>query len=650
MKALVVSVFIVLVPICVIALDPSCNSRSYEYHDIHRPYLKGKKVDIKKFQKCGTPSPRHLSSVLRVKKPGKAPVKPFPFSCSCASNCINYGDCCWSKVFPETGSYTTKLRTSCVKLSLVNRSTTAHFVMVTGCRKTWPDDDVRTFCEKAQHYADMFYSNPASSSRGIVYYNGFCAMCNHDIDDDTVFWKGYRNDEKNLTQFSAPQDIHENLDYSGPRECANIASYKYVDTCRNLEQKDWVRRCGFYLALVESKVGNTLMIYKNVYCALCNGGDPSNLACLRRSLGEPQSGRLYFEWQPNLVTILHPVTRTEDCAFFQSGKCYIKSLGTSKMTSVPRDINVTAAAPAREPGLHSPQKYLTITCISISLLCFFLKVGVYVRYDRSRTFSSKCALCLSCTLFLSNLLFLVSQSLALDYIACMICGILLHYGFLSTFFWTTVISVDIWNNIVHLRCARHKRSLLKFCVMSWFPPVCIVTISIVVDITAPLSKFAPQYGVHCWFSSLEAHGLFFLAPMLTLLFVNASLYVHIVLTVRGTVKAASVFEFRYAADLSHMKLYVGLACIMGITWIFGFFLTIAKSLVTDIIVIMLIGLQGVYLFVGFKDYRFLLPSFSSRSVPGTPTTTAERTLNTSTYSTKHHIKKNSIVISLQTLQ
>ncbi|KAL1441599.1 hypothetical protein MTO96_008559 [Rhipicephalus appendiculatus] len=46
---------------------------------------------------------------------------------------------------------------------------------------------------------------------------------------------------------------------------------------------------------------------------------------------------------------------------------------------------------------------------------------------------------------------------------------------------------------------------------------------------------------------------------------------------------------------------------MGMTWMLGFITAFFNVLAMDIVVIVLIGLQGVYLFFGFRDYQHLIP-------------------------------------------
>ncbi|XP_064486079.1 uncharacterized protein LOC135398622 [Ornithodoros turicata] len=527
------------------------------------------------------------------------------FTCSCARNCAAYGDCCWDAVLPYRNYKHPMSRSGCIPVTLAWGPHTYH--MITGCATSWPDDDVRESCESARNYSDVFYSVPATSAQGVVYFNGFCALCNYDT-NDLVFWNASKSSGTNDTVFYVPDTHFSDGDMNPHRICDDGVTY--IDTCKDFSNEDWVRLCEIHYAPVQGVVGTSVVPYKNVFCALCNGEEASNLTCTPLSSWFPvQFGP--GTGGPNILELLRPITSRDSCAFWQGNKCYIQSAehrfrdyasarGDSFVFNASNRIELVSVP-------YTAQSVLTIVCISISLACLTLKVVVYISFKNARGFSSKSTLCLTCTLMVSQFLFLMANSLHLSYYVCATSAALLHYGFLATFCWTSVLSYDIWKNTVYLSHARRDRSLLRYCAMSWLPPFCVVAIAIAVEVTVPSSSLAPHYGQgSCWMSTYESQAVFFLTPMAILLIIGICLYLHIVVHVRHTVKKASGFEFRSGGERSHMSLYVKLAFIMGATWVLGFVSVFVQSSVTDVVVIVLIGLQGVYLFVGFKDYRYFL--------------------------------------------
>ncbi|KAL3202459.1 hypothetical protein MRX96_042492 [Rhipicephalus microplus] len=225
-----------------------------------------------------------------------------------------------------------------------------------------------------------------------------------------------------------------------------------------------------------------------------------------------------------------------------------------------------STTPRRQYGVRN---YLTIVCLSLSLICLFLKSVVYAFYRHSRTFSSKCTLCLSVTLFWSQLIFLLANSFK----------------------------------------GATGAGFSAYCLIAWGAPSVIAGLCAVLNWTVPPSfPLSPRYGrFGCWIGSVGAQAVFFLLPMMLLLLLDLCLYAHIVIHIRNTSSQMASFDFKGGGQRSHMALFVKLALIMGTTWVLGFVGAFVDVVAVDVIVIVLVGLQGVYLFFGFRDYRHFLP-------------------------------------------
>ncbi|KAL1441602.1 hypothetical protein MTO96_008562 [Rhipicephalus appendiculatus] len=368
-----------------------------------------------------------------------------------------------------------------------------------------------------------------------------------------------------------------------------------VGTCPEGADQETKRKCLTYFAPVQYKTNETEVVYKNVYCGLCNSAELSLMKCLPKQVVREIWPRIQFRTfiRPNLVSLIRPVVSQGSCFSWYNGKCYIRapqyhhanvSTPTTENETMVNVTNVTSSE--HEP--YNVQNYLTVICISLSLVCLFLKGVVYVFYRTSRTFSSS---------------FDVSKPV------CMGFAVVLHYGFLSTFFWTSVLSFDIWKNVaaVRLTSSRHG-GFLVYALVAWGGPLVVIALCLVLNWTVPDFVLSPQYGrFACWIGSLWSQLTFFLMPMVILLLLDIGFYVHIVVQIRNTAKRAAAFDFKGGGEKSHMALFVKLAFIMGTTWLLGFVGAFVNVLALDIIVIILIGLQGVYLFFGFKDYEHLLP-------------------------------------------
>ncbi|XP_049525019.1 adhesion G protein-coupled receptor E3-like, partial [Dermacentor silvarum] len=486
------------------------------------------------------------------------------------------------------------------------------FYAVSGCSRDWPNDEVRDSCENATKLRDGFYSIPVTTERKITYSNAFCALCNYDLDSTSIFWNASGTGVTGL-QVTPPQYVSQNKDYFlWPCDSRLVD----IQTCPEGSDFEIKRKCSTYFAPVKLEGSEYDVVFKNAYCGLCNGVDPSSMHCVPKQLVPKLWPRLLNKKassKPNLVTLIRPVMSRDSCFSWYNNKCYIRNLpyhfanisATVESRTVGNTTNVTGSQV--EP--YNVQTYLTLICITLSLVCLFLKGVVYVTCKSARKFSSGCTLCLSGTLFCSHLLFLLGNSFDLPKTICLGFAIALHYGFLCTFFWTSVLSFDIWKNVVAVRpSSTGHGSILLYCVVAWGVPLIIVALCAVLHWTAPDFMLSPQYGRYaCWIGSLWSQLAFFLTPMSILLLYDISLYVHVVVHIRRMTKRAAFFDFKGGGTKSSMALFVKLAFIMVTTWLVGFVGAFFNVFALDIVVIIFIGLQGVYLFFGFKDYRHMFP-------------------------------------------
>lgn len=551
-------------------------------------------------------------------------------TCSCASNCRVYRDCCWEVKSEDL--VTEPPESSCVEVKL-GASTQKLLYMVTGCSQNWVQDEVRDGCENADSFNETFYQIPVTSVNNITYRNGFCAQCNGDILNAT-FWdpKGDVNAIFTLPDVvTASPQLHL-------RPCTVDSPN---DTCPHQADKSVSRKCKTYFAPVTNKEDPENTVYRNVYCAICNAVDLSSLACsppLQLSnFTFPARKHATHHRRPNLASIFRPVLRTSKCYAKHGDRCYIRSPRRFYRGEDLQDTNGTNRTTNRHRRRHSTTNdvlgYLTIICISLSICFLFMKIVVFSVYKEARSFSSKCTLCLSVTLLLTQLLFLLVNSFRVPRAVCTYSAMLVHYGFLSTFFWTNILSLDIWRSITAVRLSSTRRkTLAMYCVVAWGIPLVIVAIAATVGWTAPTSTLSPLYGVTgCWIGSVWGQIVYFLAPMALLLLLSLMMYLHTVFYIRMTTGRMEGYDSKDGVHQNyhfHLTLFVRLAFIMGATWAVGFLGVFVNSPATDIIVIVLVGLQGVYLFFAFKDYRYFGATLPNRKSVSSTITANGVTLST----------------------
>ncbi|XP_064474790.1 uncharacterized protein LOC135388870 [Ornithodoros turicata] len=520
-------------------------------------------------------------------------------TCSCATNCVYNRDCCWEVPYTDDPL---PPAASC-NLVFIEPTLKKQIYMVSKCANGWTEPTARSGCETPEDYQDAFYRIPVTSDRDVTYANGFCALCNDDLSTDAVFWNASDSPRKVPTLDKLPKwatdQPHIHL-----RPCSFYALY---DTCPNDTDPHVARKCQKYFAPITSEEDKGSVVYRNVYCALCNGIEMSNLTCAETK--NVTSFSAVFQkghgMGPNLAAILRPVVSRKSCLAEHNGVCYIRSVGYYHKTHPEvSDANSTNSTDTSNVYSDSIQVGFTIICISLSLVCLFLKGIAFVINEDARSFSSVCILCLSGTLFVSQLLFLLVNSFPIPPMACKISAMTLHYGFLSTLCWTSVLSFDIWRSLSSM--THRVKSFMACSIIAWGSPLIVVLLALAVDTAVPGSDIAPHYGetaFNCWIGTPWALLTFFLVPVVCSICVNVGLYVSTVRHVRDKAKSIASFECRTGKRVSYLLLFVKLAFIMGLTWVIAFVGAFLSHVIVDVFVILLVGLQGVFLFFGFKDYR-----------------------------------------------
>lgn len=309
---------------------------------------------------------------------GKCPRGPlycgyhhYAVTCSCALNCVLYGDCCLEANLPEI----TSSPASCVRIN-IGGLYERDVYMISKCHANWPDDINRYGCERALTYGEAFYSIPVTSERMVTYRNGFCALCNYDLNDTAIYWNS-----SGLYEDTFHVYIPDIVKMNGNlflRPCSpNVVT---VQTCPEGSKAQVARKCSTYFAPVSYNTSS--LVFKNAFCAVCNGARISQLACAPASVVPEIQHRFHFDYtRPNLLTLIRPVVRNDFCFSSYQGRCYIKSaqyhdvqnLISTESSAV---VNSTAS-PSYTKRSYSIQNYFTITCISLSIICLSLKAAIY---------------------------------------------------------------------------------------------------------------------------------------------------------------------------------------------------------------------------------------------------------------------------------
>uniref|UniRef100_A0A8C2DRL5 CD97 antigen-like n=1 Tax=Cyprinus carpio TaxID=7962 RepID=A0A8C2DRL5_CYPCA len=221
---------------------------------------------------------------------------------------------------------------------------------------------------------------------------------------------------------------------------------------------------------------------------------------------------------------------------------------------------------------------ITRVGLALSLVCLFLCILTFKLCRSIQGTRTSIHLHLSISLFIADLVFLCGISSTHNQVACGIVAGLLHFFFLSAFCWMLLEGVQLYRMVVMVFHTTLKH--LYMYLVGYGVPLVIVIISAI--------AFPAGYGT-------KRH---FFAPVGIVVILNGFVFV---ITVW---KLARKFS-SLSPDLSSLKQIrsftvtaVAQLCVLGGTWIFGFFLFQEKG--TEVMLylfIILNSLQGALIFI-----------------------------------------------------
>ncbi|KAH8030832.1 hypothetical protein HPB51_011876 [Rhipicephalus microplus] len=540
--------------------------------------------------------------------------------CSCAPNCRVNGDCCWSVPFSTQVAQTSKA--SCIEVRISN-TTKLRVSMVNSCLPTWPTDSVRFGCERPELFEDKFYDIPATTVTGVTYRNGFCALCNDDL-ASAIFWSVGHLAEDASIDIVPPRFVrnHQSL-YLRPCD-PNVT----VDACSVDASEVVSQKCKTYYAPVRDASSTYSPVFKNVYCALCNTVNVSRLSCSSTVSASKTAYKIVIPSHPR--GLLKPVLQTLTCYAHYDGRCYIgrsrSAPNTHRNFTDPLDTPVfeepTKLQHAPYTYILGPEigarllKFIAIACIALSICVLVLKLVVYCAFKEARNSSSTCTTCLAGTLLVTQVLFVVPKCVDLEECACFMVAVFSHYCFLSTFLWTCVLSFDIWKRLTTVQMSPTSRNTLAwYSLFAWGAPLLVVSGAVAEDYTAPESVLSPRYAdLACFICSFWGLLVYFFLPLVLLVFFCLILYFHTVCYIRTT--AAGMERGNDVAEpgcrngstrqqRTNLALFMRLSLVMGAPWAVTLVGAFVPDDTVESAVDVMIGVQGVYLFFAFKDYRYI---------------------------------------------
>ncbi|CAF3422063.1 unnamed protein product [Rotaria socialis] len=251
---------------------------------------------------------------------------------------------------------------------------------------------------------------------------------------------------------------------------------------------------------------------------------------------------------------------------------------------------------------------LSIVFTSISLGCLLLFGIFFGLIPFLNNLPGKCLLFLSISLFIGQLTFISTSNLTEHKSVCFISAIIIHYFYLSSFFWLLIIAIHIFSTFNHQTVQHDKNDknhtrLIAYNVLIFCSTGIILLIACVIQFTVPQSQFSPAYGsIYCSISNANAMIIFFLLPIGCIFVIVTVLFIKTILAIHRSHRIAKLAAVTSSSNMKNANIafvYVRLASLMGIQWIFLIGALAIRQTWLWILFEIINSLPGVFICFGF---------------------------------------------------
>lgn len=248
-------------------------------------------------------------------------------------------------------------------------------------------------------------------------------------------------------------------------------------------------------------------------------------------------------------------------------------------------------------GTNMALVVISFVGIGLSVVCLLLVLITYSLFKELRTVPGVNLMNLSLSLLFAHSLFMATGATQIP-IICTSVAVLLHYFYLSSFAWMSIIASDTYRTFSRTCYTRQNTGKLKvrFLALGWLPSLVFVVICFSLDQSGLV---AIGYGGsdHCWINNPKSNTFVFVIPVAFSVLFNAMFFFLTIISIRK-IKQQTQNVGNVPNSRKNMVLFVKLAVLMGFTWIFGY-LNILVSDYFDYPFVIFTSLEGVYIAFGF---------------------------------------------------
>ena len=324
----------------------------------------------------------------------------------------------------------------------------------------------------------------------------------------------------------------------------------------------------------------------------------------------------------------YPIQASEGYIQFDNGSLYLRNqsiLLNRDQYAFIHDRQVIFCADQwkqNRPKFSFYRNIVTVICTSISLICLVIFAIAFGLIPSLHNLPGKCLLILSISIFIGQSTFIITSNLTRYSSLCSMSGILIHYFYLSSFFWLLIISIHIHSTfnceIIRKREKIHRERylFLVYNILVWCSTALIILIAYLIQFVNPQSSFSPNYGyVFCSISKANAMILFFLLPVGCILLFIGILFIKTIVAIHHSQKIGRLASASSSLpNHAYIFIYARLASLMGLQWILLIVALILQRTWSWIIFEIINSVPGVFICVGFLCSKKLWKNFKQRTI------------------------------------
>lgn len=561
----------------------------------------------------------------------------------CDKKCVQYRDCCSNSIHYKKEE---QIKPSSYKCHSYPTSFEKGFLYVKAvCPESWKDAEISEKCDLAlkrrlnAHNLDI--TTPVTSySTNVTYANAYCALCNSDknfeywnvtvgcYDDghyDSADFNGseYVDAAENADLFNTTDFLLNTEQYVKtyfslksqlPDDCDlyfEVPKITQRDYCHEKEIIDscpvtWHDQQSIELCRsVHSLVKGGWLIYRNKYCAYCNGV-PSNL--LTCSLKPEVVFHILSPQRP--LTIIFNFRKVRNIPICQEKLTHLDPISLKVKKDFCPNEEMNDSTPENESNNWLVRWYTTVA-ISLSILFLILYLVVFTFVKEIRTFGGKNLASFCVALSLSYGSFLTGNFAEGTF--CIAIAILTYYLFLVAFLCMLTMSYDIWrtfwNTTKKFRLLDNQAiRLVIYSLWNWLFPILPVLVALHVEFYSTSLEYAPRFGHNvCWFNNRFSLLVFFGLPVFAVLLANCAFFMHVLYMIKNN-RCASVNK----KTRVNFQIFARLALLSGLTWMTGLVAGYFQSGWMWFVFVFLNTSQGVFIFVAFVCKRRIIAELLGR--------------------------------------